>query len=98
MDGIFYKHGLMVIMTTNHIEKLDPALIRPGRIDFRIEIINPEFDQVKSYIELFFDKPLKISKNGYEPKYPMSEIQKICMEGDLDQGITRIFNPYNIEK
>jgi mitochondrial chaperone BCS1 len=27
----------MIIMTTNHPEKLDEALIRPGRIDFKYE-------------------------------------------------------------
>lgn len=44
MDGIMSKHGRVMITTTNHIEKLDPALIRPGRIDLKIEIgyINEE--------------------------------------------------------
>lgn len=28
----------MLFMTTNHIERLDPALIRPGRIDWQREI------------------------------------------------------------
>lgn len=30
--------GLVYIMTTNHIDMLDPALIRPGRITCTIEL------------------------------------------------------------
>jgi len=92
LDGVFYKHGLIIIMTTNHAEKLDPALIRPGRIDFKAEIINPEFEQVKSYMELFYNRPLDILKDGYNSRFPMSEIQNICMGSNLDQTILRIFN------
>lgn len=33
LDGVASPDGTVVIMTTNHPEKLDPALIRPGRID-----------------------------------------------------------------
>lgn len=39
LDGVLTsQHGTVVIMTTNHIEKLGSALIRPGRIDFSIEL------------------------------------------------------------
>ena len=37
LDGIIELHGVMIIMTTNHPEKIDEALIRPGRFDFRYE-------------------------------------------------------------
>jgi chaperone BCS1 len=33
LDGIGSQEGRIVFMTTNHREKLDKALIRPGRID-----------------------------------------------------------------
>lgn len=37
LDGYCYLEGCIVIMTTNHIEKLDPAIVRPGRIDHIID-------------------------------------------------------------
>lgn len=37
LDGVYAQEGNLIFMTTNHKEKLDPALIRPGRIDFEIE-------------------------------------------------------------
>ena len=33
LDGVASQEGRVLVMTTNHLEKLDKALIRPGRID-----------------------------------------------------------------
>lgn len=38
LDGVATPHGLITIMTTNHYENLDEALIRPGRVDMQEEI------------------------------------------------------------
>lgn len=38
MDGLDSPQNVIYIFTTNHIDKLDPALIRPGRIDLVLEI------------------------------------------------------------
>ncbi|KAE8381711.1 BCS1 N terminal-domain-containing protein [Aspergillus bertholletiae] len=37
IDGVAAQEGRVLVMTTNHQENLDPALIRPGRVDFQIE-------------------------------------------------------------
>lgn len=36
LDGVVDTPGRIVVMTTNHVDVLDPALIRPGRIDKKI--------------------------------------------------------------
>lgn len=33
LDGVLSPHGVITIATTNHVENLDEAVIRPGRID-----------------------------------------------------------------
>jgi hypothetical protein len=33
LDGLVTPHGLVTVMTTNQVEDLDPALVRPGRAD-----------------------------------------------------------------
>lgn len=35
LDGVASTEARILFMTTNHIDRLDPALIRPGRIDFK---------------------------------------------------------------
>ena len=37
-DGIDSSEGTIIIATTNQINKIDPALIRPGRMDIHIEL------------------------------------------------------------
>ena len=38
MDGIQSSNGRIIILTTNHPEKIDSALLRPGRIDINIRL------------------------------------------------------------
>ena len=36
LDGVTSPVGVVIIMTTNHRERLDPALIRPGRVNMEV--------------------------------------------------------------
>lgn len=38
LDGYAMNEGVIVVMTSNHPELLDPALIRPGRVDMHLEL------------------------------------------------------------
>merc|ERR1711912_153560 len=42
LDGFDDLGDVKVIMATNRIESLDPAMIRPGRIDRKIEFPMPD--------------------------------------------------------
>jgi 26S proteasome regulatory subunit T2 len=42
LDGFDNRSDVKVILATNKIETLDPALIRPGRIDRKIEFPIPD--------------------------------------------------------
>jgi transitional endoplasmic reticulum ATPase len=42
MDGLFGRRGVFVVGATNRPEKLDPALVRGGRLSRTIEIPLPD--------------------------------------------------------
>ncbi|AYV80350.1 MAG: AAA family ATPase [Gaeavirus sp.] len=58
IDGVFSCHGRILIMTTNHPEVLDTALIRPGRIDSKFLFDNCNKEQIKGLYEMFFSSPI----------------------------------------
>lgn len=50
LDGIVSLDGSIIFMTTNHIEKIDPALLRKGRVDYIYHIPLLTHDEVVAYI------------------------------------------------
>ena len=47
LDGVLFKHGLIVFITTNHPEKIDPALLRQGRTDLIVELNYPSKTEIE---------------------------------------------------
>jgi len=47
LDGVLFKHGLIVFITTNHPEKLDAALLRQGRTDLIVELNYPSRTEIE---------------------------------------------------
>lgn len=78
LDGAFHKHGLFTIITTNHIELMDEALLRTGRVDNKYHIGKPTINEINEYLSIFYDTP-KISIDNYTGTFTMSDIQHICI-------------------
>ena len=55
MDGI-NDHNPFVILATNHLDKIDPAVLRPGRIDLTVEITRPDTEDVIDILDYYFGK------------------------------------------
>lgn len=56
LDGFDTKSNVKVIMATNRIESLDPALIRPGRIDRKIHFPLPSTETLKKIMGIHISK------------------------------------------
>ena len=89
MDGFDQMSNVKVIMATNRADTLDPALLRPGRLDRKIEFPTPDrrqkrlvFQTITSKMNLseevdledFVSRPDKISN---------AEIAAICQEAGM---------------
>ena len=45
----------MLVLTTNHRERLDPALIRSGRVDIEISFNHATYEQMETLFPSFYD-------------------------------------------
>ncbi|GMM41508.1 hypothetical protein FOG51_02943 [Hanseniaspora uvarum] len=54
LDGVTSSEETITFMTTNHPEKLDPAILRPGRIDFKQYIGNATLYQMEKMFMKFY--------------------------------------------
>jgi chaperone BCS1 len=102
LDGVLYKHGVIIFMTTNHPEKLDHALLRMGRIDLIIEINYPDKENIrKVFIDLLksddFGKFYEYVKNK---KIPMCAIVNFLFRYRIDweNNIDELINTDNFIK
>lgn len=54
LDGVVPLNGTVIFLSTNHIEDIDPAVLRKGRVDYITEIEILTDTEVRDYIALMF--------------------------------------------
>jgi chaperone BCS1 len=93
-DGIRETPGRILIISSNHYNELDPALIRPGRIDITLELSYVSRKIIKEIYNHLFDQILENDKleNIKEDFYSPAEIINIYMNEDRnsDRFIERL--------
>jgi len=71
IDGVMSIEGTILFMTTNHPEMLDEALVRPGRVDRRIEFTHASTGQIAEMFRHFFpdhaDRAIEFAEKFTEP-------------------------------
>lgn len=82
IDGVVSQEGHIFIMTTNHIEKLDPALVRPGRCDVKLEVCNASRDQLEAMFVRFFPGR-EADARLYASRIPENEISMAQVQNHL---------------
>lgn len=79
IDGLAAREGRILLMTTNHPEKLDPALIRAGRVDVRVEFGPATANQIGRYYRTFHPDARAVEVDAFVASCPagasMADIQ-----------------------
>lgn len=81
LDGTYEIPNRMLCITTNHLEVIDPALIRPGRVDMIIEFKRSTRAIIKQMFESFYrkkePKDVKDAKDVKQQEFPIEMFAKI---------------------
>ena len=94
IDGIMERTGQVFVMSANYPEKLDEALLRPGRIDCKIHFnafsTTLMFDYIKNFFEkeehdyYFLAKFFSDHKKQLNYRYTPSKLFELCVNCDND--------------
>eukprot|EP01102_Stenamoeba_stenopodia_P001799 TRINITY_DN11636_c0_g1_i2.p1 TRINITY_DN11636_c0_g1~~TRINITY_DN11636_c0_g1_i2.p1 ORF type:complete len:447 (-),score=134.71 TRINITY_DN11636_c0_g1_i2:54-1394(-) len=89
LDGFDSRGDVKVLMATNRIETLDPALIRPGRIDRKIEFPLPDFKTKRNIFKIHTAR-MTLAEDVKLEEFVMTkddlsgaDIKAICTEAGL---------------
>jgi chaperone BCS1 len=90
LDGVIDCPGRIVVMTTNHPEKLDPALVRPGRVNKKLLLSYMGCTHIQQMIEYFCVAELDEAQSQRlaeafglsAQRFTPAEIEELCAEHD----------------
>lgn len=99
LDGTDSPENVIFVFTTNHIETLDPALIRPGRCDLKIEITSICEETLNQFMKFHFNKELHDIKipEGLTFAYLQNELIRGASFEEMCEYI-RNFKPENFKE
>ncbi|KAJ6563306.1 P-loop containing nucleoside triphosphate hydrolase protein [Mycena vulgaris] len=83
IDGVGSEEGKLFFATTNYIDRLDAALLRPGRIDRKIEYALSTSEQTRALFVRFFP----------EARFPHGQLASSPPESDSEKAAPTSENP-----
>ena len=107
LDGLDSLKDVVVIAATNRPDMVDPALMRPGRIDRMLHIPNPDLDARKEIIKIHTrNKPLADDVDidelaGMTENYSGADIAAVCSAASMaaiDEHLTKYSDPKEAEE
>jgi len=94
LDGVTTGGNQIVIMTTNHIENLDPALIRPGRVDHIVRFDYATKEQIKEIFTVYTKNDLTVKP---DEEIISESNRKIIAQGTSSQEFYEAVKALNIK-
>jgi hypothetical protein len=100
LDGVRETPGRIIILSTNYPERLDEALLRPGRFDMMIEFEKHNREVLKQHVEKYYGQELnqiqknKLDNNSLHFKWTPAEVGQILFRNiqNIDHAIDDLVN------
>lgn len=92
LDGTLEANGRILIITTNFPERIDKALIRPGRIDMIVHFQKCSLEVVNEMVTSFYDKEVTLTDTSLDGKWTPAEVNQILFRNfeDPEAGIKEL--------
>lgn len=86
LDGVASSEERIIFMTTNHFSQLDPALIRPGRVDLQEFLDDAVGEQAKRLFVKFYSP----AKDEEQRSRTWREGEEVLSQGEVEEMGTEL--------
>jgi transitional endoplasmic reticulum ATPase len=76
LDGVQAADGILVVGATNRPDAIDPALLRPGRLELHIEVPLPDAEGLVEILRIHTRK-MPLHKSAQAPEFLSSLAEKL---------------------
>lgn len=92
LDGTLEANGRILAITTNFPERIDRALIRPGRIDMIVNFKKCNLAVVQEMVRSFYDSDTIVDDESLNYKWSPAEVNQILFRnfGDVEAGVAEL--------
>jgi len=90
MDGIESLQDVVIILATNRPDLIDPAILRPGRIDRKIKVTRPDSEAAKDIFRIYLTPELPIDPDVVESHEGNAEL---AVKNLIDRVSNEMFQP-----
>ena len=80
VDGIAATEGRVLFMTTNHLDRLDPALVRPGRVDMVQHLGLCSREQLRALWRNFYPAAQELAEQ-FAQQLPENQLSPAVVQG-----------------
>lgn len=92
LDGTLEANGRILAITTNFPERIDRALIRPGRIDLIVNFKKCNLAVLQEMVRSFYDSDIVIDTPSLNYKWSPAEVNQILFRnfGNVEGGVAEL--------
>jgi hypothetical protein len=80
LDGVPERHGHILVIDTNHMDRLDSALIRPGRVDRILTWSKMSSESMRAYLENYYMTSIPKTAVFPDKMYTAAELQAVAVQ------------------
>jgi hypothetical protein len=94
LDGTLEANGRIIAITTNFPERIDRALIRPGRIDMIVNFKKCNLAVLQEMVRSFYDSDTVVDDASLNYKWSPAEVNQILFRnfGKVEAGVAELIS------
>jgi hypothetical protein len=94
LDGTLEANGRILAITTNFPDRIDRALIRPGRIDMIVNFKKCSLEVLEEMVCSFYDAEIAVTDESLKYKWSPAEVNQILFRnfGDAKAGVAELLS------